>query len=164
MSSETFTTALFLITAVVAAGVLINAVFPVVYTMSGTFSSSSHSADVRLRTDFVIVTTYANANEVKVWMKNVGSYKIANAELQKSDVYSGDATNFDRLTLNHGGSLSAGQWDFWANGTSTADWGPGDTLYVDAFPSHMPSSAGQDVYFQFVLPNGISRSITFTRI
>ena len=32
MSAETFTTAMFLITAVIAAGVLINAVFPVSFT------------------------------------------------------------------------------------------------------------------------------------
>jgi flagellar protein FlaG len=42
MSSETITTALFLITAVIAAGVLINAVYPVVYNMAGTFSSTTH--------------------------------------------------------------------------------------------------------------------------
>jgi len=42
MSSETFTTAMFLIAAIISAGVLINAVFPVVYTLAGTIASSSH--------------------------------------------------------------------------------------------------------------------------
>ncbi len=46
MSAETITTALFLITAVVASAVLINAVYPVIQTMTGTFSSSTHESDV----------------------------------------------------------------------------------------------------------------------
>ena len=62
MSSDTFTTAMFLITAVLAAGVLINAVFPVVYQMAGTFNSATHASDVRLRTDFSIITTFAGGN------------------------------------------------------------------------------------------------------
>ncbi len=44
MSSETFTTAMFLIAAIISAGVLINAVFPVVYTLAGTIASSSHGS------------------------------------------------------------------------------------------------------------------------
>ena len=45
MSADTFTTALFLITAVIAAGVLISAIFPVFYQMAGTFTSAGHAAD-----------------------------------------------------------------------------------------------------------------------
>ena len=60
MSAETFTTAMFLITAVIAAGVLVNAIFPVVYNMAGTFSSASHESDQRLRTDFKVVFTSAS--------------------------------------------------------------------------------------------------------
>lgn len=164
MSSETFTTALFLITAVIAAGVLINAIFPVVYQMSGTFSSSTHNADLRIRTDIAITTYWASSSttpaSIKVWIKNVGTNKISNAELKKSDVYSGVVTNFDRLLWTDGASAES-QWDFNVNGDANADWGIGDTLEIIAYPTH-PASAGGDVYFQFVLPNGVSRSITFT--
>lgn len=164
MSSETFTTALFLITAVIAAGVLINAIFPVVYQMSGTFSSSTHNADLRIRTDFAITTYWASSTHsppmVKVWMKNVGTNKISNSELRKSDVYTGIATDFDRLTWTDG-ATSTSEWDFTVNGDANADWGIGDTLEIFAYPTN-PASAGGDVYFQFVLPNGVSRSITFT--
>jgi flagellar protein FlaG len=66
MAAETFTTAMFLITAVIAAAVLINAIFPIVYNMAETFSSSSHAADVRLRTDITIVNTFASGNTAKV--------------------------------------------------------------------------------------------------
>ncbi len=55
MSADTFTTAIFLITAVIAAGVLISAIFPVVYQMAGTFSSAGHASDQQIRTDFKVV-------------------------------------------------------------------------------------------------------------
>ena len=47
MSDDSITTALFLITAVVASAVLINAVYPVISNMAGTFSSTTHESDVR---------------------------------------------------------------------------------------------------------------------
>ncbi|MEN6609720.1 MAG: flagellin [Methanoregulaceae archaeon] len=161
MSSETFTTALFLITAVIAAGVLINAIFPVVYQMSGTFSTSTHNADLRIRTDIAITTYWASSSSgiVKVWMKNVGTNKISNAELKKSDVYSGPATNIERLTLGSG--TTSGTWNFYVNGDENADWGIGDTLEIYGTPVNS-FGKGEDLYFQYVLPNGVSRSITFT--
>ena len=76
MSSETITTALFLITAVVAAAVLINAVYPVISRLwPGTFSSTTHESDVRIRTDFKIIATYASqaSGTSQVWMKNTGT-------------------------------------------------------------------------------------------
>ena len=72
MSSETITTALFLITAVIAAGVLINAVYPVVYKMAGTFSSTTHESDTRMRTDFKVISTVATGSTAQIWMKNIG--------------------------------------------------------------------------------------------
>lgn len=112
MSAETFTTAMFLITAVIAAGVLINAVFPVVYTMAGTFQSATHESDQRLRTDFKIVTTFGKSpptSTVQVWMKNVGSQSIPLAEIQKSDVFCGEVGNFGRLAYVSSNPAS-GQW------------------------------------------------------
>ena len=46
---------MFLITAVIAAGVLISAIFPVFYQMAGTFSSTGHASDVQLRTTIEII-------------------------------------------------------------------------------------------------------------
>ena len=43
------------------------------------------------------------------------------------------------------------------------NWDPGETLKVSFkfYPAQIPSS-GSDVYFQFVLPDGIYRDSTFT--
>jgi len=163
MSAETITTALFLITAVVASAVLINAVYPVIQTMAGTFSSSTHESDVRIRTDFKIIATSANASgTAQVWMKNIGSERISLSEIQRADVFCGKVGSFDHLTYTNG-SLVDTKW--------TADFGPGydlntnsywdsgETLKVNAKTS---ISSGDKVYFQFALPNGIWRSNEFT--
>src|SRR4030042_1877129 len=98
MSSETITTALFLITAVVAAGVLINAVYPVVYNMAGTFSTTTHESDVRMRTDFKVISSVAYGSTAQVWMKNIGSEQIPATSLEKADVFCGAVGDFDRLS------------------------------------------------------------------
>ena len=115
MSSETITTALFLISAVIAAGVLINAVYPVVYNMAGTFSSTTHESDVRMRTDFKVISTVASAGSPgtsQVWMKNIGSERIPLTDIRKSDVFFGEVGNFDRLAYADvlPSALLSGEW------------------------------------------------------
>jgi len=167
MSAETITTALFLITAVVASAVLINAVYPVVQTMAGTFSSSTHESDVRIRTDFKIIATFANGETVQVWMKNIGSEQISLSEIQRSDVFCGPVGNFDHLAYLdvEPGNLANSEWteEFGAGYdlNSNSYWDSGETLKVTA-RMKTPIPSGNKVYFQFALPNGIWRSNEFT--
>jgi flagellar protein FlaG len=166
MSAETITTALFLITAVVASAVLINAVYPVIQNMAGTFSSSTHESDVRIRTDFKIIATYASQSSgtAQVWMKNIGTERISLAQIQKADVFCGAADRFDHLA-HTSGSLDNNQW-IESFGVPEYDqnnnqfWDPGETLKVTA-KTTIPSAGGK-VTFQFALSNGIWRSIEFT--
>lgn len=175
MSAETFTTAMFLITAVIAAGVLINAVFPVVYNMAGTFSSATHESDQRLRTDFKIVTTYAvSSGNTKVWMKNIGSQRIPIAEVERSDVFTGSEGNFDRMVNipfsgeEPGTAPADGYWIAVFDDNVKYDlnnnhqWDPGETILVWASTSKIPADASEMVYYQFVLPDGIWRSAEYT--
>jgi flagellar protein FlaG len=165
MSSETITTALFLITAVVASAVLINAVYPVVQTMAGTFSSSTHESDTRIRTDFKIIATFASQSTgtAQVWMKNIGSERISLGEIQRADVFCGAVGSFDHLSYTNG-SLGNTQWtaDFGSGYDLNANgfWDSGETLKVTA-KTAIPA-AGNMVYFQFTLPNGVWRSNEFT--
>jgi archaeal flagellar protein FlaG len=158
MSSETITTALFLITAVIAAGVLINAVYPVVYTMAGTFSSSTHESDVRMRTDFKIITTVASAGTAQVWMKNVGTEQISVESIERSDVFCGAVDDFDRLTYDKNPGWT---YDLYDLDSVNYMWDPGETLKITANTNLIPSS-GHRVYFQFAIPNGVWRSNEFT--
>jgi flagellar protein FlaG len=168
MSSETITTALFLITAVVAAGVLINAVYPVIYTMAGTFSSSTHESDVRIRTDFKIIATYASysTETAQVWMKNTGTERISFDEIQRADVFCGGEGSFDHLTYN--ALLNNKQWkaDFNEDEydlNNNQYWDPGETIKITAHTSTIPDLGGK-VYFQFTLTSGIWRSVEFTTV
>lgn len=159
MSSETFTTAMFLITSIIAAGVLINAIFPVVYTMAGTFASSSHDSDQRMRTDFRVVTTYCNTSGAAIiWMKNIGSSNLPNSEIMKSDLFFGEVGGFSRMTYNATPGLKT--WNYQVEENTNAYWDPGETLRVDIRVS--PVSNGQMMYFQFVLPDGVSRTEQFS--
>jgi flagellar protein FlaG len=162
MSAETFTSAMFLITAVLAAGVLINAVFPVVYNMAGTFNTASHESDERMRTDFKMITTLGDSGDEtgRVWMKNIGSTRIPLAEIERSDVFFGPAGNFDRRSYESGQwivEFTAGDYDLNSNGY----WDPGETVKITV-GSATAFGSGDLLYFQFSLPNGIWRSTEFT--
>ncbi len=165
MSSETITTALFLITAVIAASVLIAAIFPVIFQMAGTFSSASHSADQNIRTDFKIISSNADTTQsppvVDIWMKNVGSAQIPYSDIiTRSDVLCGNVGSFGRLTY---GPYTSRFWELAMQILSDINnnnyWDPGETLEIVAEPSALNSN--NDVYFQFVLPDGIWRSTQF---
>jgi flagellar protein FlaG len=157
-----------LITAVVASTILITAVFPVVWTMVSTFSSASHETDTRMRTDFKIVTTYSlgTGNYSRVWMKNIGSSQIGLADINKSDVLFGPTTSFNRLTFNPTyPCFSNLKWCYSISETppSNGYWDPGETIEILADVSNVVRS-NQNVYFQFILPNAVSRSSEFTTI
>jgi len=163
MSADTITTALFLITAVIASGVLINAIYPVVFNMAGTFSTATHESDQRLRTDFKIVLATndkADRTHVTVWMKNVGSAKISMDEIERSDVFCGAVGDFERLDYVSGWGAEIKESGNQVNNF----WDPGETLEVRGITSKPLPPSPNMAYFQFVLPNGIWRSTEFTAI
>lgn len=160
MSSETFTTAMFLISAVIAAGVLINAVFPVITTMTGTVASSSHQADTRIRTDLRIINSYASAPDATIWIKNVGSSHIQAADLNGSDVFIGRDGDFERVT-KVSGTPSSGEWTYAILDDANDVWDPKETVEISLESTKVPAS-GEWTYFQIVLPNGVARSTEFT--
>ena len=191
MSSETFVSAMLLITGVVAAAILIVAVLPVIWGMVGTFSSASAATDRSMRTDFKIVTTYAKYGvaqtiyyagaNVSVWIKNIGTVPIGTNELKSADVFVGKSDNFYHATLSSG----VPPWPFQRAKDTNYNlwyytlyepiatqnnnlWDPGETLQIDTFADGHTTSgltaSGQSVYFQLTLFNGGTRSSVFTAI
>jgi flagellar protein FlaG len=157
MSSETITTAILLIGAVIAAGVLVNAIFPIIYTISDTAGSTSHAVDRQVRTDVKVINTFASASgqTAKIWLKNVGSVRIAANDLKGADIFLGEPGHFDRLSY-------PGDWTYTLLDTDTDYWQPGATVRIDAHTDLLPDTAGDVVYFQIVLPGGTVRSADFT--
>ncbi|PKL58875.1 MAG: flagellin [Methanomicrobiales archaeon HGW-Methanomicrobiales-5] len=159
MSAETITTAIFLITAVVATAVLVNAIYPVISTTAGTFSSSTHEADSRLRTDFKIVAAFNVTDPVKpniyyydIYMKNIGSQRISLGEISSGDVFCGKTVG-NRLSYSSDWTATI------LPAPNDGFWDPGETLLIETIPSTV---TGSTIYFQFILPNGIWRSTEFS--
>jgi len=163
MSSETITTALFLITAVIAAGVLINAVYPVIYEMAGTFSSTTHESDTRMRTDFKVIASAGQAGSAQIWMKNIGSQPIAANDFIRSDVFCGVVGDFDRLPYSTTVGPESWTEEFVGTNYDINDneiWDTGETVKIIATTNTITS--GSRAYFQFSLPNGVWRANEFT--
>ncbi|OPY35393.1 MAG: Archaebacterial flagellin [Methanoregula sp. PtaU1.Bin051] len=164
MSADTFVSALFIITAVVAAGILINAVYPIVWSTASTFSSSAHETDTRMRTDFKIVNTYGSSTThlVKVWIKNIGSNPVGISEIQNgADVFIGSSGNFARAALGDPTTTNQ-KWTFQLDDQNSNNlWDTGETIEITA-RNDVLDAAGELAYFQFVLPNGVYRSVEFT--
>jgi flagellar protein FlaG len=149
MSSETIVTALFLIGAVVAAGVLLNAVFPVIMQTGQSFGSVSHDTDTRMRTDFSIVAIYAKSPNIKVWMKNIGTNRLSLDEVSMADMFVSASSDVQRVSLRGAVTMSDGG-NTW--------WDPGETIEISAAPSNIPASSGEPVSVSVVLSNGVKRS------
>lgn len=157
MSSETITTAIFLITAVIAAAVLANAIFPIIYTVSDTAGSTAHAADQRIRTDIKIINTFASASEgsADIWIKNIGSTRISANEIAAADIFIGAPGDFERVTY---GSA----WNYTILDGGTDYWTTGKTVHIEITSAIIPTGTGDTVYFQIVLPGGSVRSTEFT--
>jgi len=160
MSSETIVTAIFLITAVVAAGILTSQVFPAIFTMSGTVSSSTRAAEQTLRTDITIVNTFANTSQyAQVWLKNTGTTRMKPSDLNMSSIFIGDPGDIGTVPR---GDLSGDSWDYEILEDANTYWDPMETLHVTAKSMRIPADPGDPVYFQIVLYDGTKRSEEFT--
>jgi len=156
MSSETIVTAILLIAAVVAAGILTSVLFPAIYTMSGTVSSSTHAADQSMREAITIVNTYANeSNYAQVWVKNTGTTQISLANLNATDIW----VNNVMLPRN---SLSSYGWTYDIPGNTNSNWDPMETLHITIWSNQIPTNSGGDVQFQMALYDGTTSSEQFT--
>ena len=138
MSSETIVTAILLITGVVAAGILASVIFPAIYTMSGSVSSSTHAADQTLRTDIAIVNTFAlnntNPMQAQVWLKNTGSTRISLTSLNMSTIFVGNSVNIGTVKLND----PSNGWTYDILDDTNGYWDPGETLHITAISSMIP--------------------------
>jgi len=157
MSSETIVTAILLIAAVVAAGILTSVLFPAIYTMSGTVSSSAHAADKSMRESITIVNTYANtSNYAQVWVKNVGTTQIPLANLNATDIW----VNYEMLSLNN---LATDGWSYdFPDGNTNSYWDPMETLHITMKSSQIPTNPSGEVQFQMALYDGTTSSAEFT--
>ena len=159
MSADTFVSAILIITAVVAVGILVNAVYPIIWSSASTFSSSAHETDTRMRTDFKIVNSYTKdeSKEAQIFIKNLGSTSLGDAEIRSADVY---IVTPDKL-VNPSYGAGTDNWVYSIKNSDNSKWDNGETLEIGINMSDS-FDATKTYTFQFVLPNGVQRSAEFT--
>ncbi len=165
MASEAISSALFIIGGVVAASVLLSAIFPVIFNAGQTFGTVAHGADEKMRTDFAIVNTFSveSENTAQVWLKNTGVDTISRYELEKADVFIGSTSSITNLPYNNALPLESFTITMAGGGSDTV-WNIGETVQLDIKSASIGSlTEGETVYFSFVLPNSVRRTVTFTK-
>ncbi len=130
MAQNTITTAILIIAGVVAAAALINAMFPAVYSMSGSVSSVSDASNDRMKTDFRIISEGLDpltSDALHVYVKNTGRLTLSSANLAKTDVYFGNGSGLYKCKT--GASLPS--WEYAIqDGNGDSNWNPGETLDI----------------------------------
>jgi archaeal flagellar protein FlaG len=155
---KTITTALLIIAGVVCAIFVFNSVFPMVNRSSDAVVSMADQIDDRMKSHISIVhaANTIDHKTVYIWIKNVGSSRIA--PIEDSDVFFGQEGNYSRIpyTSEVGGVNPC--WSYTIeNGT---EWLTSATLKITITYDTDP---GAGTYFiKVIIPNGISDEYYFS--
>ncbi len=93
MAEEAISTAILTVATIIAALVLVNAMYPSLYSASGSILSMNDRTADRIRTDLTVLTEWyplshpADDIRLEAWIKNTGSTTITEKDLGNSDVF-----------------------------------------------------------------------------
>lgn len=143
-------TALLLIAAVVGVGLVVNAALPAISRSSGAMLSSASNVDDRIKTQISIVHDYydSDAEDVHVWVKNVGTSRIT--ALENCDIFFGPETNYSRISYG----TDVGEWSYEGADEWEIQGTKKFTINYDTGGGGPPPSG--TCFFKIVTPNGIS--------
>ena len=161
MAQDVITTGILIIAAVIAVAVLITAVYPALFTVTGSITgTSSKGSDVAMSHVEVVMSSVVNSSALQVWVKNTGSTAVPANEIAYTDVYYGSTDNMARATP---GTSSGLGWTYSLSDTDGDEqWSPGETLAIVLYdPGHTQFGAG-DHEIKLVLYNGASFEDTIT--
>jgi hypothetical protein len=143
---KTIVTALLIIAGVVSAIFVFNAIYPAISQSGEAMNNMERRIDERMQSQIEIIHATQSGNDVLIWVKNVGSLKIAPPE--SIDLFFGPENNYARIAYNSG----TPNWTYTIENDS--EWRQGATLKIAV---HYPVPAPAGTYFiKVVLPNGIS--------
>jgi len=150
-------TALMIIAGVVVTVSLFNVVYPAVARSGDAMVSMERRIDERMKSQIEIIHATGNDgdSDVSVWVKNVGSLRIA--AIDRCDVFFGLEGDFARIP--YGQCIDCPYWDYeLENGT---EWDPSATLKIRIRYGGTYPSSGRS-FLRVVAPNGISDQFYFT--
>jgi hypothetical protein len=141
-------TLMLIIGGVVCCMVVINAILPAISQSTGAIADASSKIDDRIRSKIEIIEMSNNANDIYVWIKNIGASRIQN--VNSSDIFFGPEGNFSRIPYSENVTTKP-YWNYAIESGSA--WGPTATVKITLYLDSVPSGS---YYFKIVLPNGIS--------
>ncbi len=160
MAEEAISTAILTVATIIAALVLINAMYPSLYSASGSILSMSGRASDRIRTDLTVLTVWYPPDRqgdiaLEAWVKNTGSTTITGKDLNNTDLflYTGNAMSV---------RIPDDSWTHtFMNGDGDANWDPAETLHVVVHYDPAGSTPGT-WRLRIALPDGIYAEESFT--
>lgn len=161
MAQDVLTTAILIIAAIISVVVLVNAIYPALFTTTGSLSSVSAMASDRAKSDIrVVMANSPNSTALQVWVKNTGSVEVPDSRILYTDVYFGDKGGMARASPG----TSPGLW--WAYSLDDTDgnghWGTGETLAMTIYDPGATRLTPGDHQIKLVLHNAASFEGTIT--
>jgi flagellar protein FlaG len=155
MAQDVISSAILIIAAVIATVVLVNALYPSLYMVTGSVASASDTSSDRLLTDVKIVMASAEGSgTLHVWVKNDGSTKVPGSRIAYTDVYFGDRGHMSKASANVSGAL---RWTYVLDDLNgDGNWGPGETLQITVTDESGTGFTAGDHQVKLVLYNSAS--------
>jgi archaeal flagellar protein FlaG len=162
MSGEAISSAILTIASIICAFSFVSVVYPSVISAGDPIISRTNAMGDQILTDIEILheATATEGTEVDVWIKNVGPKGISSGLIPGSDLFFGDAGNFERIPYDRNGSL-APCWNYSIEQSNDDNWDKGETLRIKLKPADVPVS-GKKYFIKFNVYNGVSEEAYFT--
>jgi archaeal flagellar protein FlaG len=160
MAEEAISTAILTVATIIAALVLVNAMYPSLYSASGSLLAMNDRTAERIRTDMTVLTEWYPLSHpgddirLEAWVKNTGSTTITAKDLGMSDLY---LYTGNRTAVRVPGS----DWAYeLLNGDGDTSWGPTETIHLTVHFDPAGSGSG-NWRLRLALPNGIYAEDSF---
>lgn len=173
MSNETFSAAIFIVTSILVAVVLANALFPAVIKSVQSSELSSDSLTGQLNTQLSVSETVfyksGDNSHLIFYLKNTGQDSIPSSAFNMSETYVGNPGEIFPITIKVGskvsGTVTVDSSYYTSTGSKSGDrLEKGEILFihVTAPNSMVTVNSGDKIYFSMTLPNRYTFSQTFT--
>ena len=149
---KTIVTALLVMAGVISAVFVFNSIYPAIVQSSDAMTSMERRMDERLKSHIQIIhATKSITTTTLVWVKNVGSLRVAPVEA--CDIFFGPEGNFVRIPYG----TADGQWQYTLE--NAAEWTPSATVKITINTALV---SGTRYFIKIVLVNGVSDEYYFS--
>lgn len=162
MSGESISSAILTIASVICAFAFVSAVYPSVISAGDPIMSRTDAMGDQIMTDIEILheTTGADGTEIHVWVKNVGCKEIPSGVIPDSDLFFGEAGNFERIPYDKNETMIP-SWSYLIEQNEDNNWDKGETLRIKIRPADLPVTR-EKYFIKFGTYNGVSEEAYFT--